>query len=75
MNNLNELIKFSGLKKQKIARYINVADSTLTRYTNNQTYPNIDKLNKLVEILNSTLKVKISVGDITFDEIHKDNQF
>lgn len=69
MNNLNLLIKNSGLKKQKIARYIGVADSTLTRYTNNQTYPNINKLKKLADILN------VSIEDITFDEINKDNQF
>jgi transcriptional regulator with XRE-family HTH domain len=66
MNNLNDLIKTSGLKKQKIAKYIGVADSTLTRYINNQTYPNINRLKKLAYILN------VKIGDIKFDELMED---
>ncbi len=62
MNNLNDLIKSSGLKKHKIATHIGVADSTLTRYINNQTYPNIYKLKKLAEILN------VKIEDIKFND-------
>ena len=62
MDNLNDLIKISGLKKHKIAIHIGVADSTLTRYINNQTYPNINKLKKIADILN------VKIEDIKFND-------
>lgn len=52
MNKLGEIIKNSGLKKEHIAKELNVSVHTITNWVKGHTCPTVNQAQKLKEILN-----------------------
>ena len=50
--NIDDLIKRSGITKMKISDDLNVETSTLSKYTNGTMIPSPEKIKKLCLILN-----------------------
>lgn len=66
VRNINHIMKIKNKKAAQIARDLNIPLSTISSWTNGQSYPRVDKMQKLADYLN------VSMRQLTDDEEEND---